>query len=97
MSRQPQRDVSNDAAVPAHNARHTADSFREDRIALVRHRTRTFLAFLEFLLGFAYFGALPVTNLQRELVQRGSDDGQGAEVFRVGISLNDLRRDGRWF
>ena len=56
------------------DSRDAADAFRNDRIALVRHRARTLLTFRETLLRFANFGALPVTNIQRKLLQRRRDD-----------------------
>ena len=71
----PERDVlETDDAVCANHSRDAADAFRNDRIALVRHRARTFLTFRETFLRLAHFGALPVTNIQRKLIQRRSDD-----------------------
>ena len=46
------------------------------------------------LLGLAHFGALPVPNLQGELVERRRDDRQRRKVFGVDVALYDLRRDG---
>jgi len=74
----------------AHDARHPTDTFRQNRIALMRHRARTLLASLEFLLRFADFRALPMSNLERELIQRGRDDCQGAKIFSIVVALNDL-------
>src|SRR6266403_198369 len=94
----PECDVfKSDDAVRAHYPRHPADAFGKDRGTLVRHGARSLLAFFEFLLRFAHFGPLPVTNLQSELVQRRSDNGQGAEVLRVVVALNNLRRNGSRF
>src|SRR6266404_2295732 len=94
----PERDVlkSHDA-VRAHDPSHPANALGEDRVTLMRHGARSLLAFFEFLLRFAHFGPLPVTNLQSELVQRRSDNGQGAEVLRVVVALNNLRRNGSRF
>src|SRR6267378_3280601 len=89
--------LESDDAVRAHDSSHPANALGEDRVALVRHGARSLLTFFEFLLRFTHFGPLPVTNLQSELVQRRSDDGQGAEVFRVVVALNNLRRNGSRF
>src|SRR2546421_2359469 len=87
----PQRDVLQPHdAVCAHDPRHAAETFGKDGVALVRHRTGSLLTFLEFLLRLAYFGSLPMTNLQRELVERRSYHRERAEIFSVGIALNDL-------
>src|SRR5467141_45303 len=81
-------------AVRAHDPSHPANALGEDRVTLVRHGARSLLTFFEFLLRFTHFGSLPVTNLQSELIQRRSDDGQGAEVLGIVVALNNLRRNG---
>src|SRR5581483_114840 len=92
----PQRDVfQSDDAVGAHYARHATDALGKNWIALMRHRARSLLPTFEFLLSFANFCALPVTNLQSELIERRGDDRQRAKKFGVVVTLNDLRRDGR--
>src|SRR5260370_19846185 len=82
-------------AVGSHHSSHAGQSFGNYRIALVRHRARSFLTFRETLLRFADFSALPVTNVQGKLIQRRGDKRQRAQIFSVDISLNDLRRDRR--
>jgi hypothetical protein len=63
----------------------------------MRHRRRAFLPGFEFFLRFADFGALPVTDLQRDFFQRRSDNRQRAEIFGVTVALNNLRRNVRRF
>src|SRR6266516_2006728 len=77
-------------AVGPDDSRHAANSFGKNRVALMRHRAGSFLALLEALLRLADFGALPVADLQGELIQRRCDDGARAEVLGVAIALYDL-------
>ena len=71
----PERDVlESDKLFARITLRDAADALRDDRIALVRHRARTFLTFRETLLRFANFRALPVTNIQGKLIERRSND-----------------------
>src|SRR5712671_5865688 len=82
-------------AVCAHDSGHPTNTFGKDRVAFVRHSARSFLTWLEFLLRFTHFGALPVANLQSELVQRRSNDRQRAKVFRIVVALDNLGRNRR--
>src|ERR1044072_596361 len=94
----PERDVfESDDAVRTNDARHTADALRNDRIAFVRHRTRTPLTFGETFLRFAHFRALPVTHVQRKLLERSGNDRERAQVFSVDVALDHLRRNRRGF
>src|SRR2546428_13602220 len=87
----PQRHVfQSDHTVSPDDSRHTANSFGENRVALMRHRAGSFLALLEAFLRLTDFGALPVTDLQGELIQRRCDNGEPAEVLGVTIALDDL-------
>ena len=92
----PKRDVfQTDDRICANRPRHSADSFRQNRIAFVRHSRRTFLSGFEFFLRFADFRALPMPNLQREFFQRRRDYSQRRKIFGVTVALNDLRRNRR--
>src|SRR5690349_5874719 len=94
----PERDVlQTDDAVRADDSRHPADALGKNRITLVRHGARAFLAGLEFLLRLAHFGSLPVTNLQSELFERSRHDSQRAQILGVIVPLNNLRRHRRGF
>jgi hypothetical protein len=66
MSRSmPQSDVlESRLGVRAHDARQSANLFRGDRVALVRHRGRTLLTFGERFLGFANLGALEMADFE---------------------------------
>jgi hypothetical protein len=70
---------------------HPADAFGKDRVSLVRHRGRALLAGLEFLLGLAHLGPLPVPYLKRHLFQRRGHDRERAKIFGITVALNDLR------
>ena len=70
---------------------HAANTLREDRIAFMRHRGRTFLSGLEKFLCFANFGTLPVAHLQSDFLECRCDDRQRTEIFGITVTLNDLR------
>ena len=79
----------------AHDPREAADPLRRDRVALVRHRRRAFLAPAERLLDLADLGAREVADLERERVERRREDGERGEQLGVTVALEDLRRDRR--
>src|SRR6185295_17127309 len=92
----PQRDVlQTHDAVCADHACDTADTLRNNWVALVRHRARTLLTFRKTLLRLTNLGALPVTNVQSKLLQRRCDDRQRRQILGVDVSLNDLSRNRR--
>src|SRR5690242_5438394 len=94
----PERDVfESDETIGANDSRHAADALRDDRIAFVRHCARTLLSFSKTFLRFAYFGALPVPNVQSKLLQRRSDRRERTEILSVDVALDHLRRDRRRF
>ena len=61
----------------------------------MRHGRRALLLLAEVLFGFAHLGALQVANLGRDVVERRGDDRQRANVERVPVALDDLRRNRR--
>ena len=63
----------------AHHAGEAGEIFGQHRIALVRHRRRALLAFGEELLGFQHLGALQMTDLGRQPLDRRGDDGERSE------------------
>src|SRR5690349_10109259 len=94
----PERDVfESNETNGANDARHAANALRDDRIALMRHRARTLLSFSKTFLRFAYFGALPVPNVQSKLLQRGGDRRERTEILGINVALDHLRRDRRRF
>src|SRR5918998_1357795 len=89
----PQRDVFHRRSrVPAQQASQSTDAFADDRIALMGHRRRTFLACSERFLNLSYLSALEVTDLLRKTLQRRTGDRNGREKVRVSVAGNDLRR-----
>jgi len=52
------------------------------------------LLLTEELLGLADLGALEMTNLSGDLVERGAEDGERGDVGGVAVALDDLRGDG---
>src|SRR6266550_5508744 len=79
-----------DQTVGSDYASYAADAFGDNWVPFVRHCARAFLAHGEPFLSLVDFRPLPVTNIERKLVERRCDDGQRAEVFSVAIALNDL-------
>src|SRR5437762_10587145 len=82
-------------AITADQARKADDLFAPDRVALVRHRRRTFLALRKRLLDFADLGLLKAANFEREFFQRGGGDCQRRKKLGMTIALNHLRGDRR--
>jgi hypothetical protein len=62
-----------------------------DRIALVGHGRRALLADRERLLDLAHLGSLQVPNLDRELLDRASQQRHRSKELGVAIALDDLR------
>ena len=77
----------------ANDAREAGEVFRQHRIALVRHRRRTLLAFGEEFFGFQHFGALHVADFGSETLNRGGDNTKRREEHRVPVARDHLCRD----
>ena len=91
----PERDVLvGGLGVGADDAGESADLLAGDGVALVRHRRGAFLLLGEEFLSLADFGALQVTNLGGDLVERRGDDRQRGDVVRMAVALDDLGGDG---
>ena len=89
----PQRDVlQRRQGVGAHDAGQPGHPLADDRVALVRHRRRTRLAFAKGLFHFAQFGALQRPDLGGDLLERARDHREVGEVLGVAVPLDDLRR-----
>src|SRR5262245_47140103 len=82
-------------SISANDASQPAELFTGDGVALVRHSRRTFLPFGEWFLRFAHFGALQVTNFERDLLYGSRDNGERGKIFGVAVTLNHLRRNRR--
>ena len=80
--------------VRTHEPRQTADLLARHWIAFVRHGRAAALLSAEWLFRFAHFGTLQMTNLQRDCLQRRSNQRERAEILRVAIALNHLGSDG---
>ena len=78
----------------ADEAGETGEVLAEDRVALVRHRRAALLADVERLLGLEHLGALEVTDLHRQPLDRGGDHRQGGEIGGVAVAGDDLGGDG---
>src|ERR1044072_4959397 len=90
----PQRHVfKSHQTVGPDNASHAANAFGDNRIPFVWHGARPLLAGRKTFLSFIHFGALPVSNVERKLIERRSDDSERAEILSVAIPLNDLGRN----
>ena len=61
---------------------------------LVGHRRRALLAPPEALFRLADLGPLPVAGAERDLLDRGAEQGQRAEDLGVAIAPDNLGRDG---
>ena len=80
--------------VAAQQARQARQVLAQDRVLLVRHRRGALLPLAERLLRLADLGALPVADLDRELLDGGAEQRQRVEELGVAIALHDLRGDG---
>ncbi len=76
----------------ADDACEPADALGDDRVTLVWHRGRAFLALPERLAHLADLGAGEVADLEREAVERGGDHRECGKELRVAVALDDLRR-----
>ena len=65
----------------------------EHRVALVRHRRGALLPGREIFLGFAQFGALQVTDLGGEPLDRRADERQRHEELGMTVARDHLGRD----
>src|SRR5436190_6131047 len=92
----PERDVLEpDGGGRPNDPREAADALRNDGVLLVRHRGGTFLPATERLLDFRHFRAGEVSDLERELLERGRGDRKRREQLGVPVALENLRRGGR--
>ncbi len=92
----PQRDIfKGGTGIGTHHTRQPANLFARHWIAFVRHRRTAALFAAEWFFGLAYFGALQVANFQRNFFQRGRQNRQRGEIFRMPVALDHLRRDRR--
>ena len=90
----PERDVLHRGErVGAHHAGEARDVLGQDRVPLMRHRRRAFLALGEELLGLEHFGALEVADFDGEAFARRGHDAEHCEEHGVAIARNDLRRN----
>ncbi len=83
-------------AIRTHHTRQPGQILREHRVALVRHRGATFLAFREKLLSLQHFRALEVAHFRGHILNRRGDDGQRGKIRRMAVTGNNLRRDWLW-
>ena len=65
----------------------------QNRVALVRHGRRAFLALGEEFFGFKHFGALHVAYFNRDVFDRAGDDAECREEHGVTVAGDDLGRD----
>ncbi len=92
----PQRDIfERRRRVGANQPGHADDLLAADRVPLVGHRRRAFLAFAKRLFYLSNFGFLQPANLEREFFERRGQDRKRRHQLRMAIALNDLRRDRR--
>ena len=57
------------------------------------HGAGALLLWRKELFSLAYLGALQVADLRGDLVECGTHDGQGADVSRMPVALQNLRGD----
>ena len=89
----PQRDVfQRRGHRAAHHAGKAGQVFGQDRIALVRHRRGALLAGRKVFFGFQHFGALQVTHLDCQPLDRAGDDAQCGKEHRVAVARDHLGR-----
>src|SRR5215212_1522220 len=94
----PQRDIlQTNNTIRSNHSGYSTDAFRDNWIALMRHRAGTFLSFRKTFLCLANLSALPVANIERKLFQRRCDDRKCGQVLGVDISLNHLGGNRRRF
>src|SRR5256886_7392031 len=67
-----------------------ADSLRELRVALVRHRAPALLPLAEWLLRLEDLGALEPPHLERNLFKRRARHGEHRAELGVAVPLDDL-------
>jgi hypothetical protein len=80
--------------VRPQQAREAAQVLAQHGVLLVRHRRAALLAGPEPLLGLADLGALPVPHAERDLLDRGAEQGERAQHLGVAVARDDLGRDG---
>ena len=89
----PERDVLEpDGCGRTDDPRKAADALGDDWVLLVRHRGGTLLPAAERLLDFCHLGAGEVSDLERELLERGRGDRKRGEQLGVPVALKNLRR-----
>jgi hypothetical protein len=87
MSLVPERDVLEGGRDGgAHDAREAAEVLTQDRVPLVGHRARAFLACREALFGLAELAALPVAHVGGEPLDGSCEEAHRREQCRVSIA-----------
>src|SRR5205085_8607103 len=81
--------------IATNDAREAGHALPCDRIPLVRHGARTFLAFCKKFLSFQNLGTLEMSKLSGPTFDAGGDEGEMGHEFGVDIALDDLRGDRR--
>ncbi len=89
----PERDVLHGGQRhAAHEAREPREILGQNGVAFVRHGRRTLLPFGEELLHFEHFGALQVSDLDGEPLDRRRHDPEGGEEHGVPVARDHLGR-----
>src|SRR6266498_1124200 len=83
-------------AVCSYHSGKAANALRDDRISLVRHGARSFLAHSKVLLSFADLCSLQMPNSECKFFERRSDNSQRAQELSITIPLNDLSGNRGW-
>ena len=85
---------SDGVRVAAQEPGQPGDALRQDRVALVGHRRRAFLAGLEWLLDLADLGVLEIADLGRDALQGAAQDRDRGQQRGMPVALDDLRAYG---
>ena len=89
----PERDVLHRGErITAEHAGKAGYPLAQFGVALVRHRTRAGLAFVERLLGLTHLGLLERPDFRGELFERGADEGESCDELCVPVTLDHLGR-----
>ena len=77
----------------ADNPSQPADPLAQDRVALVRHRTGSFLTRTKGLFQLAHLSALAVPNLERDRFTHGGNNRQRGHPLTDAVPDDDLGGD----